>query len=61
MRIMTLENYDMIASLQVLPETEPIEAEGIQFGPYLTCMYVCEQLSVRIIGTICRLGITACR
>lgn len=29
---MELENFDLVASLQALPETDPVEIEGIQFG-----------------------------
>ena len=29
---MELESFDLVASLQALPETDPIEIEGIQFG-----------------------------
>ena len=34
---MELQNFDLVASLQALPETDPIEVEGIQFGGGGTC------------------------
>jgi hypothetical protein len=36
---MELESFDLVASLQALPETDPIEVEGIQFG-FRTCACV---------------------
>jgi hypothetical protein len=29
---MELESMDLVASLQALPETDPVDLEGIQFG-----------------------------
>lgn len=29
---MNLEDFDLVTSLQALPETEPIEIDGIQLG-----------------------------
>lgn len=30
-----MDSYNLVSSLQALPETDPIEFDGIQFGP--TC------------------------
>jgi hypothetical protein len=27
------DSFDLVSSLQTLPETDPIEVDGIQFGP----------------------------
>ncbi|HKR49236.1 MAG TPA: VenA family class IV lanthipeptide [Pseudonocardiaceae bacterium] len=37
---MELANFDLVASLQALPETDPIEIEGIQFGGGTTCQCI---------------------
>ena len=34
---MEFESFDLVASLQALPETDPIEIDGIQFGGGGTC------------------------
>jgi hypothetical protein len=31
-----MESFDLVSSLQALPETNPIDIDGIQFGP--TCV-----------------------
>jgi hypothetical protein len=31
----SMNHFDLVSSLQALPETDPIEFDGIQFGP--TC------------------------
>lgn len=33
-----MNNFDLVSSLQALPETDPIEVDGVQFGP--TCVNV---------------------
>ncbi len=48
---MELEGYDLVASLQALPETDPIEVDGIQLGNQ-TC-----QCSGTIVQTAC-VGVT---
>jgi hypothetical protein len=47
------ENMDLVASLQALPETEPVEIEGVQFGGARTCNSACVALTVNIAQTIC--------
>jgi hypothetical protein len=44
--------FDLVASLHALPETDPIEVEGIQFDSY-TCESACGILTVDIADTIC--------
>lgn len=46
-----MSNFDLVSSLQALPETDPIEVDGIQFGGSGTCGSVnqCIILSVQII------------
>ena len=33
-----MDSFDLVNSLQALPETNPVEVDGIQFGP--TCLNV---------------------
>ncbi|NJC72501.1 hypothetical protein HC031_22675 [Planosporangium thailandense] len=60
---MQLENFDLVASLQALPETDPIEIDGVQFyggggGGNETCVAVCiGLLTVNIANSVC-VGIT---
>ena len=55
---MQLDNFDLVASLQALPETDPIEIDGIQFGRGArTCAQVCFALSVQIVNSVC-IGVT---
>jgi hypothetical protein len=60
----TMHSFDLISSLQALPETDPIEIDGIQFGGKKcgkpggggggTCQQVCVvALSVQVINTVC--------
>ena len=46
---MKLDSFDLVASLQALPETDPIEIDGIQFGGR-TCS--CTGL-LTLLNTIC--------
>jgi hypothetical protein len=70
---MNLDNFDLVASLQALPETNPVEIDGIQFGiPIVggdcqqngggdrTCFQACCDLSIKIVETVCILAVTAC-
>jgi len=57
---MALDSFDLVASLAALPETDPIEIEGIQFtggggggGGASTCQSACVLLTVNVLQTIC--------
>ena len=45
-----MNNFDL-SSLHALPETNPIEVEGIQFGD--TCQSACAVATVNVIQTVC--------
>ncbi len=49
---MELHSLDLVASLQALPETDPVEVEGIQFGGD-TCQSACVLGTVNVGQTIC--------
>ncbi|MGH3787842.1 MAG: VenA family class IV lanthipeptide [Pseudonocardiaceae bacterium] len=51
-----MNSYDLVSSLQALPETAPIEIDGIQFGN--TCQQKCVALSVNVIQTVCAIAAT---
>ncbi|MGH3972727.1 MAG: VenA family class IV lanthipeptide, partial [Pseudonocardiaceae bacterium] len=46
---MTMANFDLVSSLHALPETDPIEVDGIQFCD--TCGQQCVLASVNVIQT----------
>jgi hypothetical protein len=48
-----LENFDLVASLQALPETDPIEIEGIQFGGTCVCQGLLTLLNSVCVGQTC--------
>jgi hypothetical protein len=50
---MEFENFDLVASLQALPETNPIEIEGIQLGGTCACVGVLTLLNTVCIGISC--------
>jgi hypothetical protein len=56
---MTLDELDLAAALQALPETDPIETDGIQFGGggggggARTCGSACLILTVNVLQTVC--------
>ncbi|HKR49237.1 MAG TPA: VenA family class IV lanthipeptide [Pseudonocardiaceae bacterium] len=50
---MELANFDLVASLQALPETDPIEIEGIQFGGTCQCIGLLTLLNSVCIGISC--------
>lgn len=53
---MRFDNFDLVASLQALPETDPIEVNGIQFGGN-TCIAQCQDPgTVVVIQTVCVAG-----
>lgn len=62
---MTFDNFDLVASLQALPETDPIEIDGIQLGGKggggggnNTCQQQCVLASVNIVQTVCLIAAT---
>jgi len=51
-----MESFDLVSSLQGLPETDPIEVDGIQFGGD-TCASKCVGvLTVNVANTACVVG-----
>jgi hypothetical protein len=51
-----LDTTDLIASLQALPQTDPVEIDGIQFGfggGAQTCQTACLALTVNVLQTVC--------
>ena len=46
-----MNSFDLVNSLQGLPETNPIEVDGIEFNP--TCQSQCVALTVNVIQTVC--------
>jgi hypothetical protein len=59
-----MSNFDLVSSLQALPETDPIEVDGIQFdgggGGAGTCGSQCVALTVNVIQTVCAIAATCC-
>ncbi len=69
---MKLEDFDLVASLQALPETDPVEIEGIQLGKghkkgghgggggggNRTCQAQCVAVTVNVIQTVCAVAAT---
>ena len=55
----TMETFDLVATLQALPETDPIEVEGIDLGKGArTCQAACVALTVNVIQTVCAIVAT---
>ena len=54
------EELDLVTSLQALPETDPVEVEGVQFAPNRTCQSRCIALTVNVIQTVCAV-VASCR
>lgn len=53
-KIMELESFDLVASLQALPETDPVEIEGIQFdGGTCSCVGLLTVLNSVCVGVSC--------
>lgn len=47
-----MNNFDLVSSLHALPETDPVEVDGIQFNP--TCGSQCQDVAtVNVIQTVC--------
>ena len=55
---MEFESMDLVASLQELPETDPVEIDGIQFGGATTCQSACAALTVNVLFTVCAIVAT---
>ena len=55
---MELESMDLVVSLQELPETDPVEVDGIQFGGATTCQSACLALTVNVAYTVCAIVAT---
>ncbi len=53
-----MDNFDLVSSLQGLPETNPVEVDGIQFAS--TCQSQCVSLTVNVIQTVCAIAATCC-
>ena len=51
---------DLVASLQALPETDPIEIDGIDFAAARTCQSRCVALTVNVIQTVCAI-VASCK
>ena len=47
------DSTDLVAILRALPETDPIEIDGIQFGRGKTCQSKCHGLTVNVVQTVC--------
>jgi hypothetical protein len=45
--------FDLVASLQALPETDPVEVEGIQLGGTCACAGLLTLLNTVCIGISC--------
>ena len=54
------ENMDLVATLQALPETEPVEIEGIQFAKNRTCQAQCIGITANVVQTVCAI-VASCR
>ena len=50
---MEFENLDLVASLQALPESDPIEIDGIQFGGTCACVGLLTALNTVCVGVSC--------
>ncbi len=51
---MNLDSFDLMASLHALPETDPVEIDGIQFGgSQRTCNKQCHNFSLQFLDTQC--------
>ena len=49
-----METFDLVATLQALPETDPIEVDGIDLARRArTCQAQCTAVTANIIQTVC--------
>jgi hypothetical protein len=55
---MEFSSFDLVRSLYALPESSPVEIDGIQFAN--TCSQQCVSLSVNVIQTVCAISATCC-
>ena len=56
---MELDRFDLVATLQALPETDPIEVEGIDLGRRAkTCQAACVAATVNVAQTVCAIVAT---
>lgn len=46
-------NFDLVSSLQALPETDPVEGGGMQFSIHPTCQMACVITSCTPMYTVC--------
>ena len=50
---MEFDSFDVVTSLQALPETDPVEIEGISLGRNpKTCQAWCTAITVNVIQTV---------
>lgn len=45
--------FDLVASLQALPESDPVEIEGVQFGGTCACIGLLTLLNSVCVGISC--------
>ena len=50
---MSQDDLDPVVALHALPETDPIELDGIQFGAKKTCHSKCDGVTVNVVQTVC--------
>jgi hypothetical protein len=58
---MEFDTLDAVTALQALPESDPIEMDGVQLGGGAcanTCQAACVVLTVNLIQTICLINAT---
>lgn len=51
----TPDELDPVVALTALPESDPIEVDGIHFGGK-TCQSACKGLTVNVVQTVCVLA-----
>jgi len=57
---MDTQHIDLVASLQALPETDPIEIDGIQFAKARTCQAACVGITANVVQTVCAI-VASCK
>jgi hypothetical protein len=53
---MEFDTIDLVASLQALPESDPIEVDGVQFAQ--TCQSQCAVIATINVQTVCAIVAT---